>query len=99
MQLPGRRVLVTGASRGIGAAVAATFAAAGADVVAAARDEARISELASRIGGTAVVGDLTRPEPASGLIEAAGPVDILVNNAGLEDSAYLPEQDPAAIDA
>src|SRR3954447_19053598 len=99
MQLPGRRVLVTGASRGIGAALAAAFAAAGADVVAAARDEARLSELVSRIGGTAIVADLTRPETVSGLIDSEGPVDVLVNNAGLEDSAYLPEQDPAAIDA
>jgi uncharacterized protein len=99
MELPGRRVLVTGASRGIGAALAEAFAHAGTEVVLAARGAERIRELADRIGGTAVPVDLADPTAPARLVEQAGPVDVLVNNAGLEDSAYLPEQDAGAVDA
>jgi short-subunit dehydrogenase len=103
MELPGRRVLVTGASRGIGAAVAAAFAAAGADVVVAARNIGAIEELGGRIGATAIPADLADPAVVAALIDRveaeAGPVDVLVNNAGLENSAFLPEQDAAAVDA
>ena len=99
MELPGRRVLVTGASRGIGAALAAAFAAAEADVVVTARSEPAIRELAERIGATPIAADLSDSAVPALLLEQAGPVDVLVNNAGVEDSAYLPEQDPGAIDA
>jgi uncharacterized protein len=98
VELQGRRVLVTGASRGIGAALAQGFADAGADVVLAARGGERIQELAERIGGTAIPADLADPATPARLVEQAGPLDVLVNNAGLEDSAYLPAQDPAAVD-
>src|SRR4051812_22730750 len=103
MELPGRRVLVTGASRGIGAALAIAFAAAGADGVLAPRSAERIRELAERVGGTAIPGDLADAAAVAGLVarveSEAGPLDVLVNNAGFEDSAYLPEQEAAAVDA
>ena len=88
MELDGRRVLITGASRGIGAALASSFAAAGARVALVARSEAPIAELAERLGGASYPADLADREQVRDLvarIEAdGGPIDVLVNNAGLE---------------
>src|SRR4051812_28199117 len=88
MQVGGRRVLVTGASRGIGAATARAFAAAGADVVVVARSEGPLKEIAAEIGGTAITADLGDPAAVAGLIDRVerevGPVDVLVNNAASE---------------
>ncbi len=102
MELQGRCVLVTGASRGIGEAIAVAFAGAGAKVVVTARTEERVNDLARRLGGTAIAADLTDPEVVAGLIGRVelevAPVDVLVNNAGSEDSAYLPDQEAQVID-
>jgi 3-oxoacyl-[acyl-carrier protein] reductase len=88
--LTGRLALVTGASRGIGRAVARELANAGADVVVgyrSGRDEAE--ELAGEIGGRAVQADVSSPDDAKRLVEEAGDVDILVNNAGLTRDGLL----------
>lgn len=90
-RLDGRRALITGASRNIGAAIARAFAGAGADVVLNARGAAGLESLASELRSahpvrvTAIAGDLARPDDVARLIESArdeaGDVDILVNNA------------------
>jgi 3-oxoacyl-[acyl-carrier protein] reductase len=88
--LEGKTALVTGASRGIGRAIAEELARAGASVVVGFRsgkDEAE--SLASEIGGRAVQADVSSPEEAKRLVEAAGDVDILVNNAGLTRDTVL----------
>jgi 3-oxoacyl-[acyl-carrier protein] reductase len=88
--LEGRLALVTGASRGIGRAVAHELARAGASVVVGYRsgkDEAE--ELAGEIGGRAVQADVSSPEDAKRLVEEAGDVDVLVNNAGLTRDGLL----------
>ncbi|MDE3191452.1 MAG: 3-oxoacyl-[acyl-carrier-protein] reductase [Acidobacteriota bacterium] len=88
--LAGRNALVTGASRGIGRAIAVSLAEAGASVVVgyrAGRDEAE--ELASEIGGRAVQADVSSPEDAARLVAEAGDLDILVNNAGLTRDGLL----------
>jgi 3-oxoacyl-[acyl-carrier protein] reductase len=88
--LAGRLALVTGASRGIGRAVARELARGGADVVVgyrSGRDEAE--ELAGEIGGRAVQADVSSPDDARRLVEEAGDVDILVNNAGLTRDGLL----------
>lgn len=89
MKVAGRRVLVTGASRGIGRALAEAFAAAGGRVVVLARNKAALDEVAAATDGVAVAADLSDPSGVEGLIdrverEAGGPIDILVNNAGLD---------------
>jgi 3-oxoacyl-[acyl-carrier protein] reductase len=88
--LEGKNALVTGASRGIGRAVAVELARGGASVVVAYRtgtDEA--AALAKEIGGRAVQADVSDPESARALVEDAGDLDILVNNAGVTRDGLL----------
>ncbi len=88
--LEGRTALVTGASRGIGRAVATELARAGASVVLGYRsgkDEAE--SLAAELGARAVQADLSSAEEAARLVEEAGDLDILVNNAGLTRDGLL----------
>jgi 3-oxoacyl-[acyl-carrier protein] reductase len=88
--LEGKTALVTGASRGIGRAIAEELARAGASVVVGYRsgkDEAE--ELAAAIGGTAVQADVSSPDDARRLVDEAGDVDVLVNNAGLTRDGLL----------
>jgi 7-alpha-hydroxysteroid dehydrogenase len=90
-RLDGKVAIVTGASRGIGAGIAAALAECGADVVIGARSEAALAEVAAQIRGfgrraVAVPCDLTDVRPMQGLVDAAmdtfGRIDIVVNNAG-----------------
>ncbi|HEY6961191.1 MAG TPA: 3-oxoacyl-[acyl-carrier-protein] reductase [Gaiellaceae bacterium] len=88
--LAGKTALVTGASRGIGRAIAEELARAGAQVVVGFRsgkDEAE--ELAASIGGRAVQADVSSAEDAARLVAEAGDVDVLVNNAGLTRDGLL----------
>ena len=88
--LEGKTALVTGASRGIGRAIAVELARAGASVVVGYRsgkDEA--DALAAEIGGRAVQADVSNAEDAKRLVEEAGDLDILVNNAGLTRDGLL----------
>jgi 3-oxoacyl-[acyl-carrier protein] reductase len=88
--LEGKAALVTGASRGIGRAIASELARAGASVVVGYRsgkDEAE--SLADEIGGRAVQADVSDAGEAKRLVEEAGDIDILVNNAGLTRDGLL----------
>jgi 3-oxoacyl-[acyl-carrier protein] reductase len=88
--LEGKNALVTGASRGIGRAIAVELARAGATVVIGYRtgkDEAEA--LAAEIGGRAVQADVADAEDARRLVEEAGDIDVLVNNAGLTRDGLL----------
>ena len=95
MELAGRRVLITGASRGIGQALAERFTAAGARVALVARSEGPLKELADRLRGTAHPADLGDREQVAGLIDRVeadgGPVDVLVNNAGVDTTGAFGE--------
>jgi len=78
-----KTAVVTGASSGIGQATARQLAAAGFEVVCAARRAQRIEALATEIGGRAVVCDVTNADDVQRLAEEVGPrLDVLVNNAG-----------------
>ncbi|MBT9332909.1 3-oxoacyl-[acyl-carrier-protein] reductase [Paracidobacterium acidisoli] len=96
--LEGRTALVTGASQGIGRACAIALARAGAKVALAARNEAKLSEVAAEIaaaGGTAQAFalDLASEESIKAAAKAAvahfGSVEILVNNAGITKDTLL----------
>jgi len=79
-----RTAFVTGASRGIGRAVALALTQAGHRVVAAARDEEKLKALVEEGGASAWVKlDLASPESIKSAIAEAGQIDILVNNAGI----------------
>jgi 3-oxoacyl-[acyl-carrier protein] reductase len=88
--LDGRTALVTGASKGIGRAIAEELARAGATVVVGYRSGREEAEaLAGEIGGRAVHADVSAPEEAKRLVAEAGDVDVLVNNAGLTRDTVL----------
>ena len=88
--LDGKTALVTGASRGIGRAIASELAAAGASVVIGYRSGQEEAEaLAAELGARAVQADISNAEEAARLVAEAGNVDILVNNAGLTRDGLL----------
>jgi len=95
--LEGRTALVTGASRGIGKAIALELGRAGASVVVGYRSGREEAEaLAAAIGGRAVQADVADPDSARALVEEAGELDILVNNAGITRDgllARMPDED------
>jgi 3-oxoacyl-[acyl-carrier protein] reductase len=88
--LEGKTALVTGGSRGIGAAVARELARAGATVVVGYRSGAEEAEaVASEVGGRAVQADVSNGDDAKRLVEEAGDLDVLVNNAGITRDGVL----------
>jgi short-subunit dehydrogenase len=104
----GKRVLVTGASSGIGAGLAEAFAKAGATVGICARREDRLKGVLARCvdhapGSRMWVTDLSVPEEVDGLADAAvkelGGVDVLVNNAGIPKRRHVTKLDMSTVEA
>ncbi|MEL7099288.1 MAG: SDR family NAD(P)-dependent oxidoreductase [Pseudomonadota bacterium] len=103
MDMTGNTVLITGASRGIGAAAARAFAAAGANVALTARSADALATLSGEIGDRALalpcdVADYDAVASAvAATVKHFGGLDVLINNAGaVEPIAHLANADPAA---
>jgi NAD(P)-dependent dehydrogenase (short-subunit alcohol dehydrogenase family) len=108
LRLDGKRALITGATKGIGADIARTFAAAGASLVLSGRDRAELSAAESALTqeygcrvNTATV-DLAEPDAPMNLArraaEAFGGLDILINNAGISHPQPVTDIDPQKFD-
>lgn len=92
MELRGKRALLTGATGGLGRAIADALAERGAGVVLSSRKAAELEEMAASLPGDghrAAVADLAEEGAALRLLEEAGDVDVLVANAGLPASGKL----------
>jgi short-subunit dehydrogenase len=100
MELGGARVLLTGASGGLGRAIAAALSAEGARVLLSGRRGQALQELAEGLDGAAevLVADLADAASAVALAEDAGAVDVLVASAGLPASGPLSDFSPEQID-
>lgn len=97
--LRGQTALITGASRGIGRAVAELFAQAGAWTGLVARGERDLAQVAAAVGGHALPADVSSPDQVHHLVSyiaevLGGPPDLLVNCAGVFSLAPLAETDP-----
>jgi NAD(P)-dependent dehydrogenase (short-subunit alcohol dehydrogenase family) len=103
MELSGSTALVTGATAGIGHAVALQLAGMGAEVVVHGRDPQRGADIVDEItakGGQArfVAADLADPDDVRRLAAEAGDVDLLINNAGIYQFSSTPDTTPEMFD-
>jgi len=98
LTVKGSTVLLTGASGGIGHALARAFAARGAHLVVTGRRADALERLETSLGARPLVADLSDPEAVEDLAERAGPVDILVANAALPSSGPLLDYTPRELD-
>jgi uncharacterized protein len=89
VDLSGRTVLLTGASGGLGHAIARALTRRGASLILTGRRADVLEPLATETGGRAVACDLADPADVDRLLDAAGEVDVLVANAGLPGSGQL----------
>ena len=99
MRLPGARVLLTGATGGIGQAVAEALHDRGAQLILTGRRVERLQSLAARTGARVLAADLAEVTEVERLIAAAGPIDVLVANAAVPAGGNIFEHSPADIDA
>lgn len=98
--LGGRTALVTGASRGIGLAVAAALAAAGARLTLLARDERRLERVAAELNGRAIACDVANAADVERVLATVAEApDILVNNAGLFELARVEDTKAGAFES
>jgi uncharacterized protein len=100
MEIGGRRVLLTGASGGIGDAIARALHARGATVLLSGRRTDALAQLAGQLGerAEALPADLSTPQGVGELVAAAGDIDILVANAALPGSGRIDDFTPDQID-
>jgi short-subunit dehydrogenase len=98
MNVSGRRVLLTGATGGLGQAIARRLAAEGARLVLTGRRADVLEPLAAEVQGVPLVADLASPEGIEALLASAGDLDVLVSNAALPASGPVLEYTPEQVD-
>ncbi|WP_028065055.1 SDR family NAD(P)-dependent oxidoreductase [Solirubrobacter soli] len=98
MRLDGARVLLTGATGGLGQAIARGLAARGASLTLTGRRAEVLEPLAAEVGGRVIVSDLAQADAPARLLAEAGEIDVLVANAGLPGSGRLNSFTPEEID-
>ncbi|MCW2990019.1 MAG: family NAD(P)-dependent oxidoreductase [Solirubrobacterales bacterium] len=102
MEITGRTVLLTGATGGIGHAIARALHARGAQLILTGRRAEVLQPLADEVSGTALAADLSRQLDVEMLVEKAGHADIVVHNAALPASgdilSFSPEELDRALD-
>lgn len=105
MEIKGSTTLLTGATGGIGSAIARRLAAEGSTLILTDLDQASLDTLAASLPGAghvAIAADLSSRKTGRTLVakaeEAGGPIDILINNAGMERTAVFHELDPDTLD-
>jgi 2-hydroxycyclohexanecarboxyl-CoA dehydrogenase len=94
MRLEGRKALVTGGAKGIGAAIAARLAAEGAEVWVGDVDAEGAERVAAEVNGHALSLDVTELDSARAAVERVGVPDILVNNAGTDEFGFFTQTTP-----
>jgi len=95
LEISGARTLLTGASGGIGQALARRLAADGAELILTGRRDEVLESLVAELGGVAIVCDLSEDDAPARLLDRAGRVDILIANAALPASGRLATVDAA----
>ena len=98
MDLAGAHVLLTGASGGIGHALAQALADRGATLTLTGRKAGVLDELATRVGGSVVVADLSSEDGVDQVLAQAGQVDVFIANAGVPASGLLSDYSIDQID-
>ena len=99
MDIRGRRILLTGASGGLGGAIARELHRKGGELILTARRKELLQDLAGTTGAEVVVADLADRHDVDELIELATGVDVLVLNAGIGGDGPVEESTPEGIDA
>lgn len=98
MRISGSKVLLTGASGGLGQAIGRTMAAQGAQLVVTGRNVGQLDDIATATGAEVIVADLTDRGDVDRLVAACDDVDILVANAGTGADVPLADESPEHID-
>lgn len=99
MQFAGKKVIITGAGKGIGRACAILMAARGAEVIALSRTQSDLDRLQAEIGGRSIRVDLADPAATRAAMAQAGPADFLINSAGINVLESVLDMSEAGYDA
>ncbi|MFE2997377.1 SDR family NAD(P)-dependent oxidoreductase [Nocardia sp. NPDC059246] len=98
LRLAGAKVLLTGATGGLGQAIARTLATQGAELCLTGRRTDVLDHLSAELGATAYAADLSRPDEVTRLMYEVGPIDVLIAGAGVPAGGRVGQFDDEALD-